>query len=49
MFVDEKLVQGMKERFPEGTRIVLDHMGDDPRPMAVKLEVRDHAKSRKRR
>ena len=33
MFVDEKLVQRMKEQYPVGTRIVLDQMGDDPRPI----------------
>jgi len=33
MFVDEKMVERMKEKYPEGTRIVLDRMGDDPRPI----------------
>ena len=33
MFVDEKLVQRMKEKYPPGSRIVLDYMGDDPRPI----------------
>lgn len=34
MFVDEELVQRMKRQYPAGTRIELDHMGDDPRPIA---------------
>lgn len=33
MFVDEKMVERIKEKYPEGTRIVLDKMGDDPRPI----------------
>lgn len=33
MFLDEEIVNGIKERYPEGTRIVLDYMGDDPRPI----------------
>ena len=33
MFVDEKMVQRMKEKYPPGSRIVLDYMGDDPRPI----------------
>ena len=33
MLIDEKLVQCMKETYPTGTRITLDHMGDDPRPI----------------
>lgn len=33
MFIDEKLVQRMKEQYPVGSRIVLDYMGDDPRPI----------------
>lgn len=33
MFVDEKMVRKMKETYPAGTRIVLDHMGYDPRPI----------------
>ena len=33
MFVDENLVKRMKEQYPAGTRIVLDQMGDDPRPI----------------
>ena len=33
MFVDRNLVQRMKETYPAGTRIVLDFMGDDPRPI----------------
>ena len=33
MFVDKNLVKRMKEQYPAGTRIVLDQMGDDPRPI----------------
>ena len=33
MFVDEKMVRKMKETYPAGTRIVLDRMGYDPRPI----------------
>ena len=33
MYVDKNLVQRMKEQYPPGTRIVLDYMGDDPRPI----------------
>ena len=33
MFVDKDLVKRMKEQYPAGTRIVLDQMGDDPRPI----------------
>lgn len=34
MFVDRKEVERIKEKYPVGSRIVLDHMGDDPRPIA---------------
>ena len=34
MFVDRDLVRRTKEKYPAGTRIVLDFMGDDPRPIA---------------
>ena len=34
MFVDHDLVRRMKEQCPVGSRIVLDYMGDDPRPIA---------------
>ena len=34
MFVDRNLVQRMKDTYPPGTRIELDYMGDDPRPIA---------------
>ena len=34
MFIDRDLVQRMKEQYPPGTRIELDYMGDDPRPIA---------------
>ena len=33
MRITESMIQHLKEKFPEGTRIVLDHMGDDPRPI----------------
>lgn len=33
MKVDKELVQRMKDTYPAGTRIVLDCMGDDPRPI----------------
>lgn len=33
MFIDEELVQRIKEQYPIGSRIVLDYMGDDPRPI----------------
>ena len=33
MFVDRNLVQRMKDQYPPGTRIQLDLMGDDPRPI----------------
>ena len=33
MKVDKELVQRMKDTYPAGTRIVLDSMGDDPRPI----------------
>lgn len=34
MFVDHDLVRRMKEQYPVGSRIILDYMGDDPRPIA---------------
>ena len=34
MYIDRNLVQRMKEQYPAGTRIELDYMGDDPRPIA---------------
>ena len=34
MFNNRDYVESIKRRFPEGTRIVLDRMGDDPRPIA---------------
>lgn len=34
MFVDRNLVQRMKDQYPPGTRIELDFMGYDPRPIA---------------
>ena len=33
MFTDRNLVQRMKDQYPPGTRIQLDFMGDDPRPI----------------
>lgn len=32
--IDRELVKRMKEQYPSGTRIQLDWMGDDPRPIA---------------
>ena len=34
MYIDKNLVQRMKDQYPPGTRIQLDFMGDDPRPIA---------------
>ena len=33
MFMDREFVQYIKEKYPVGTRIVLDHMGEDPHPI----------------
>lgn len=33
MFIDHKEVERIRNRFPVGCRIVLDRMGDDPRPI----------------
>ena len=33
MFVNEALVKRMKDTYKPGTRIMLDCMGDDPRPI----------------
>ena len=33
MYIDENLVKRMKETYKPGTRIQLDFMGDDPRPI----------------
>ena len=33
MFMKDEMIQYIKEKYPPGTRIVLDHMGDDPRPI----------------
>jgi hypothetical protein len=34
MFMSEKEVQKIRAQYPVGSRIVLDFMGDDPRPIA---------------
>lgn len=34
MFPNEEFVKSIKERYPAGTRICLDYMGDDPHPIA---------------
>lgn len=33
MFFDREYVRDIKDRYPPGTRIMLDSMGDDPRPI----------------
>ena len=33
MFPSREFVDSIKARYPEGTRICLDYMGDDPRPI----------------
>lgn len=33
MFIDYDLVRRTKDQYPPGTRIELDYMGDDPRPI----------------
>ena len=33
MFIDQALVKRMKDTYQPGTRIMLDCMGDDPRPI----------------
>lgn len=33
MFTNREYVESLKRRFPVGTKIVLDRMGDDPRPI----------------
>ena len=33
-FMSKEQVKYYKENYPEGTRIELDYMGDDPRPIA---------------
>ena len=33
MFIDKALVKRMKDTYLPGTRIMLDSMGDDPRPI----------------
>ena len=33
MYIDENLVRRMKENYKPGTRIQLNFMGDDPRPI----------------
>ena len=34
MYIDNNLVERMKTTYLPGTRIELDYMGDDPRPIA---------------
>lgn len=34
MYIDKNLIQRMKDTYKPGTRIELDCMGDDPRPIA---------------
>ena len=34
MHIDHNLVKRMKDTYPPGTRIELDFMGEDPRPIA---------------
>lgn len=34
MFPSEKEVESLRKRYPEGTRIQVDYMGDDPHPIA---------------
>ena len=34
MYIDHNLVKRMKNTYRPGTRIELDHMGDDPRPIS---------------
>ena len=33
MYIDHNLVKKMKDTYVPGTRIQLDYMGDDPRPI----------------
>ena len=37
MMYYEKKVEWLKERYPEGTRICLDRMNDDPFPVELGL------------
>lgn len=39
MWFDEEFVQRMKEKYPPGSRIVLDYMSDDPRPIESGTKV----------
>lgn len=34
MYIDHRQIEQLRNRYPAGTRIVLDYMGDDPRPIA---------------
>ncbi len=34
MYIDHNLVKRMKDTYLPGTRIKLDYMGDDPRPIS---------------
>ena len=33
MYFNDEFVQVLKEKYPEGTRVVVDRMGEDPRPI----------------
>lgn len=54
MIYDEKKVEALKRRYPEGTRICLDSMENDPFPIpsgsrgTVQFVVKRHVKHKKR-
>lgn len=33
MMLSREMIETLKRRYPEGTRIMLDHMGNDPHPI----------------
>ncbi len=33
MYMDQKQIETIKAQYPEGTRIMLDHMSEDPDPV----------------